>query len=164
MINIVKRDFFKYLGKPNTICFWTGNLTVTSRGRAVMGAGLAKELVSRYDSIKVDTGRILSQYTTSKVVKDKFNNSVSIQEHLGCVPVYPGLLSMFPVKYGYWEKADLEVIKKSAESLRRVAESRPTKHIVVNFPGIGAGGLKYTDVYKVIEHILDVYNITVLIK
>lgn len=162
-MKLLKQDWFSFLNKPNTICLWTGNMSLTGSGNAVMGAGLAKALSTRYPRIKSTLSSIMrTNPIVIHTLPDKYGNMTRILTPR--IVMASKTIWMFPVKYGWWEKADLELIRHSCRTLNSYASSNQHLQFILNFPGIGAGGLKYSQVFPVIQEELTSDNITVVIK
>ena len=66
-------------------------------------------------------------------------------------------LIAFPVKHNWWEKADLELIRKSADALHkwtRDPEFKRMKFVLVR-AGCGNGGLRWEDVQPILSNLPD---------
>lgn len=119
------------------------NLTVGKwSGRAVMGAGLAKQAAAKYPDLPYDLGKWIREHPTSRVL-------VWMQGGLIC----------FPVKHRWEDDADLNLIRESARDLRRVIGAYGFR---VQMPkvGCGNGGLSWKDV----ERVLDEEGLTDLVE
>lgn len=132
---------------------WTSNSTITSGGRSVMGRGLAKKLATTYPVLKDKEARALTKLPREEDKIDIFNKTVKIfkpQLHL----VHKGNrgnIAAFPVKRGYWEKADIEIIEFNAILLSKIAKKNPHHTYHINYPGIGAGKLAIEEVYPILK-------------
>ncbi len=163
IMNVVHKDLLDVIaellstGEPNNFVLWTSNATLTSNGNAIMGRGIAKKLADLYPILKTKEGDALKKQDFIKFSVDKFGNRVEIrnpklhivhrlESSLGSIR-----LGAFPVKYGYWEDADLSIIRDNAEALRDLALNHPYMKFHMNFPGIGAGHLKRSDVLPILE-------------
>jgi hypothetical protein len=162
-MKIIKQDWFSFLGKANTVCLWTGNMSITPSGNVVMGAGLAKDLSTKYPRVKHNLAVIMkTEAIVIDTLPDKYGNITKI--------IKPRIIMaakniwMFPVKYGWWEKADIQLIRHSCKALNLYASMKPEIQFVLNFPGIGAGGLAYNKVYPVIKQELTGLNIIVVTR
>lgn len=130
----------------DAVCITTNGWTKTN-GEAVMGRGVAKEAAQRYEGIAKTLGLFLQ----------KRGNYPHILVH-----DKPSIVS-FPVKpvwgpngeMGWKAKADVDLIRDSAEALMLLADEEGWKSIALPRPGCGNGGLKWEDVKLVIEPILD---------
>lgn len=121
----------------------TTNGFVKKNGMAVMGRGVAQQALRRYPIISETLGRALL----------RFGNHLT---SLGWTSKH-GWLWSFPVKHNWWEKADLELIRRSAEELVAAVDKQfaAPATVVLPRPGCGNGGLRWEDVKPVIEPILD---------
>lgn len=68
----------------------------------------------------------------------------------------------FPVKHHWKEEADLELIFRSAVSLKHKACSMPEKKFLLPRPGCGNGRLKWDDVKSVLESVLLPDNVCIV--
>lgn len=115
----------------------TTNGDVKKNGAAVMGRGCALEAKTRFVGIDHYLGRMIQQ----------FGNHVYFLE--------AGLLS-FPVKHHWQDRADIELIRRSATELRYFLDiGHISGRILLPRPGCGNGGLNWTGVKPVIAPILD---------
>jgi hypothetical protein len=124
----------------------TTNGFVKNNGEAVMGAGIAKQAKLFYPKLPLAVGlaiQVLGNHVTPFVV-EKDN-----------------ILFTFPVKHNWWEKADLELIERSASELVEwVDEINQVKEVIETValprPGCGNGQRDWEEEVKVvIEPILD---------
>ena len=118
----------------------TTNGTIKKNGLGVMGRGVAWQAKTRYPNS--DLERRLGDLLRS----------------VGNVPgiltyQIPPLIS-FPVKHNWWERADLELIARSARLVAEIAEYIDEPFWLPR-PGCGNGGLRWEQVKPVIEPILD---------
>jgi hypothetical protein len=132
---------------PADIRVITTNGFVKKNGECVMGRGCAKEAVkgTRHNGAWPGLPSILGAIIQSD------GNHVAF---LGaCVTPATGILVSFPVKHNWWERADLGLIRRSAEELAK-GIAHDGSRIVMPRPGCGNGQLKWEDVKPVIEPIL----------
>ncbi len=122
----------------------TTNGLVKKDGRAVMGRGVAKQAAERYPWLPEWLG--LSLRVIGNHVRMFLPNEGNAT-----------YLIMFPVKHNWWETANLDLIKRSAEELVTLIDGQFSKGvtIVLSRPGCGNGGLRWEDVKPVIEPLLD---------
>lgn len=116
----------------------TTNGFVKKNGEAVMGRGCAREAALRYPLLP---GMLGNSIKTS-------GNKVFhfwISEHI---------LTM-PVKYNWYEKADIELIKESAYQLIDHVDGWQFSKVVMPQPGCGNGQLNWNDVKPILDEILD---------
>jgi hypothetical protein len=106
-----------------------------------MGRGCAAEAAARDKTLPAMLGHHL-----------KMNGNV-----VGMIGVIAGTpILSFPVKHNWWEKADLDLIQRSAQQTVHWENQQdlPTT-ILLPRPGCGNGNLQWSDVKKVLEPILD---------
>ena len=116
----------------------TTNGYVKSNGACVMGRGVALQAKNKYPGIATDLGRLIKLH----------GNHVFL--------LYAYDIVSFPVKNNWYEKGDLELIKRSAEELMSLLEVTPEiKQVALPRPGCGNGKLSWEVVKPKIENILD---------
>lgn len=121
----VKGDLWTY---PADVRIITTNGFVKKNGRAVMGRGCAKEAALLILDVELMLGEKLL----------KMGNNVHILDED---------LYTFPVKHNWWEKADIELIRRSAEQLADLMI--PARTYVMPRAGCGNGKLKWGDVRSI---------------
>lgn len=135
-MQVVYGDIWEYLA--DVICITT-NGVVTKAGRGVMGGqGVALQAKQRYPWIDAHLGRSLKQYG---------NHCVMWTGPYGSI-------CYFPVKHHWRDRADLELIKRSAEELAAIVARHPGAVFVLPRPGCGNGRLTWEEVEPVIRDIL----------
>lgn len=120
-------DIWDYYQQPNTVILITTNGDVTKAGKAVMGRGVALQAKTRIPKIDKTLGRFIKWYGNRVLWLEA--NEVT----------YSGMMS-FPVKHHWREKADLELIKKSALDLKELAEKDYLRDFILPRPGCSNGG------------------------
>lgn len=126
------------------ICITT-NGALNSRGECVMGRGIASQAKERFPFLPLLLG---------KSIKANGNHVYYFEEY----DVYS-----FPVKHHWAEKADLQLIKRSAEELVFLVnqmepgrvENNLSKTVFLPRPGCGNGKLQWQDVLPLLVPILD---------
>ncbi|MDD2856128.1 MAG: ADP-ribose-binding protein, partial [Desulfuromonadaceae bacterium] len=98
----------------------TTNGSLTKDGRAIFGRGVAREALSRFPMLAENLGTLLARH----------GNHVF---DLGCS------VASFPVEETPWSLPDLRIIARSAEELRKLADSSGWNRVVVPRPGCGGG-------------------------
>lgn len=133
---------------PADVRVITTNGFVKKDGTCVMGRGCALEAAKMYPQIPAILGDKLRFHGGSNVPHILLGNTPH------------GTLVSFPVKHNWFEKADLDLIKRSALDLVDLinemdfgAEDHPV--VVIPRPGCGNGQLKWEDVKPILEPILD---------
>ena len=118
--------------KCSHFCFTT-NACVKTDGRLVMGKGIAKKVGDMFPDIPVKLGRAINHLVLYGI------------KHAGYYKIngHSVLMTAFQVKGSWKQPADLQLIEYSALLLKKVAElpGLKSKVILLNFPGIGNGGL-----------------------
>lgn len=110
---------------------------VIRSGKLVMGKGVALQCKLKYPGID-----------------SVFAELIKLRGYR--VLVYlPRKLIMFPTKYDWRQKSDMELIEKSAQQLKHICDTNSLCEIVMPRPGCGNGGLDWSDVKPVISSHLD---------
>lgn len=121
-------------GEIDTICITT-NGDVRRDGAAVMGRGVALQAKQRLPGIEYKLGDHIRSHGN----------------HVCCI----GSLIFFPVKHHWKNKANLQLIKRSAEELVALLKiSTFIDTVALPRPGCGNGGLDWKDVKEIIAPIL----------
>lgn len=135
----IKGNIWDYHKKGHWIVITT-NGTVKANGEAVMGRGVAAQAKARFPKLP---------YILGDVIREVGN----VLHHWG----QEGLI-FFPVKYNYWEKANISLIEQSVQQLKdffgNTVEDYPTPIYLVR-PGCGNGQLDWKDVKPILEKYLD---------
>ncbi len=106
----------------------TTNGFIKNNGSAVMGRGVALQAKNRYADVEVLLGRQIRA------------------NGLRVTIILPLNLIAFPVKYNWWEPADLILIQKSLRELNILARSLRPEVLVMPMPGVGNGQRKEEEV------------------
>lgn len=135
MYQLIHGELWDFYGKPRTYVCITTNGFVKNDGTAVMGRGCAAEAARKESALPKLLGRLLQQHGNKihVLVTDK--------------------MLTFPVKHVWWEKADLDLIKSSADQLLAIAQANPKYKFILPRPGCGNGRLEWKDVRKVLKHL-----------
>lgn len=119
----------------------TTNGFVKKNGRAVMGAGCAKEARDKLNGIDIILGSTIKNYGNHVAKIYQTRNSIYLS---------------FPVKHHWKQIADIKLIERSAKELVILAdENKEWKHILLPRPGCGNGRLEWSQVKPIIEPYLD---------
>jgi hypothetical protein len=141
MKNIVG-NLWNYAGDPKFILCITVNGFVKKNGEAVMGRGCALEAAQRYPQLPKELGAFIQK-----------NGNVCSTNYY---PETKQTILTFPVKHNWWEKADLELIKRSTETLRLAATSWLSDSIfILPKPGCKNGGLDWSEVEPIVSTLPD---------
>lgn len=127
----------------------TTNGFVKNNGEAVMGRGCALEAAKKYPSLSKDLG-VRIKHSGNRVFGFKYDKDI---------------IFTFPVKHNWYEKADIDLIARSALQLIDEIVHSPVNvnhfdmyiksHIVIPRPGCGNGGLEWYQVQPMLEEIWD---------
>lgn len=139
-MNLIKADLWECNG---ALCITTNGF-VKVNGRAVMGAGVAKQATQLIPGIDKELGRRL--YKTG-------NNVYRIAGPDHRVYFDRSVLS-FPVKHNWYERADLDLIRESAEQLSVVMDNHSELDFFLVKPGCGNGGLTWSVVEDTLDPVL----------
>ena len=115
----------------------TTNPIVNRRGEAVMGRGCAREAKDRVPGIEYRFGGLLKKHGNRVMRLAKLPDGTH--------------LTSFPVKHHWREEADLQLIRRSAGQLARLADKFGYRKIVIPRPGCGNGRLEWADVQPLLE-------------
>ena len=127
-------DIWEYLGKAVIAVTTSGS--VTRRGKAVMGRGVASQAALRFPDLPERLGLLLAQG----------GNHVHV--------VGEGIVS-FPVEVSAWACPELRLISQSARELRELADREGWEMVLVPRPGCGGGGLEWREVRPLLEEYFD---------
>lgn len=133
----------------DAICVTTNGI-VKSNGELVMGAGIAKQFAERFPSLPSDLGKAVREYGNVVLSNRAWEMTPNNWDN---TPSY--YVVSFPTKNHWKDPSPMWLIKRSAEQLVIAADRMHWEKIVLPRPGCGLGGLKWEDVKKMIEPILD---------
>ena len=142
-MKLIKGDIWKFHDAGEWICVTTNGF-VKANGCAVMGRGIALQCKRRYPQAEVALGRFIQRNGN---IVGLFMPSVATKKIL-----------CFPTKHNWWEKSDLELIKRSCRQLRFMFlewELSKNERVYLPKPGCSNGRLEWKDVEKAIRPILD---------
>ena len=128
----------------DVICITTNGF-VKKNGRAVMGAGNAKQARDMFKDIDLDFGKALKEN----------GNIVQIIRYENLVDKELPIVS-FPVKHNWWEMADLELIRNSLKQLLIMMIYNDWKKVILPRLGCSNGKLNWlSEVRPLLEEYLD---------
>lgn len=127
--------------EADAICITT-NGAVKRNGCAVMGRGCALEAKNKFPGLDYHLGNLLKSYG-------------NVLFNMGLIEKNGPLLLTFPVKHHWREKADINLIKKSAQQLMEAIDNLGLTNVLLPRPGCGNGQLSWEKVKPIIESILD---------
>ena len=135
----IKGDIFELMeGEFDAFCITTNGI-IKGDGRAVMGAGIAKECRDRFNNIDLRLANLIKK-------------NGSITQQLGTYS--NGAVIAFPTKNHWRDTSSIELIRKSCHELNALIETRGFKKVLLPRPGCGNGGLNWNEVKAIIEPIL----------
>jgi hypothetical protein len=123
----------------DAICITT-NGYIRKDGSAAMGRGCAKQAREKIKGIEFKLGRALKTFGNKVAYLGKYNGQVILS---------------FPVKNHFNDHAEIDIIAKSANELKYIADNHEFKKIMLPRPGCGYGHLSWTEVRQVLRSILD---------
>jgi len=134
-MKLVKGNLWDYHNENNIICITT-NGTIKNNGELVMGRGCALEATQRYPEFPKLLGDLVKSYD---------NHCFFL----------PHRIVSFPVKYNWYETADLDLINRSSEELSELIDKLSDiriDNIVIPRPGCGNGNLKWSEVEPIVYY------------
>jgi hypothetical protein len=136
-----------YLEQVDAICITT-NMSTKRNGKAVMGAGIAKDAKSRFHGIDEDLGKIIRE--KGSVVFPIRDENFSVEK--GCKEI---TIVCLPTKFEWWEQASLSLVEESVRKLVNLTNERGWKKVILPRPGVMNGKLDWEAVKPILEKYLD---------
>lgn len=136
--------------KGDAICITTNGF-VKKNGEAVMGAGIAKEAAKQFPTLPKQLGNLIKEHGNHVY---SFWNLYKIYDGESGDIIEKDIVS-FPVKHNWFEKADMELIRRSAKELIQQVNFGYWNKVLLPRPGCGNGKLQWEDVKREIQPILD---------
>lgn len=128
----------------DAICVTTNGF-VKKNGKAVMGAGVAKQARDKFEGIDSDLGRLIKRN----------GNIVQVIRHIQIKGKRLSIVS-FPTKYNWWEKSDLKLIENSIKQLLVEMNHNHWGRVILPRPGCKNGKLSWlSEVKPLLEIYLD---------
>jgi hypothetical protein len=155
-----KADLFETIHEDgvDAICITT-NGQYCSDGRAAMGGGCARVCADRWPETSFRLGKCLKNFMVNEVfVIGALNeDGIYLEPNLKMIKArkYKCLIFSFPTIDLLMDGAKLDLIKRSAQSLKVLVDRFELKGVVIGRPGSGIGGLDWKDVKPVIEEFMD---------
>lgn len=122
----------------------TTNPMINAKGQAVMGRGCALEAKKRIPGI---------EYRFAGLLGEHGNRVMRLERHGGADAGAD--LASFPVKHHWREKADPDLIRRSALQLVALADKFGYETVLLPRPGCGNGNLSFSDVRPLLADVLD---------
>lgn len=143
-------DLWSAAVMSDALCLTTNGSTVRLQNgwRGVMGRGIAKQAKDRIPHIEQTLGETIKAYGNH--VRRLAIVQVSTVALEGRYEVYS-----FPVKHVWSQRADRDLIIRSAFELVQVADERKFQRVVLPRAGCGNGGLDWKDVQPLLATVLD---------
>jgi len=182
MPNIVQEELWKHPGFPGMIVLTT-NATVTEKGLLIMGRGAALQAKRRIPDIDRECTKIIRNATRSiwsypaphgEMAQEAYYQECAMEDE----DYYHGVgyyfrvvrepiedkigFGIFQVKVHFRNRAELELIRRSASILCDYANQNLNTQIRMNYPGIGAGRLPMHDIEPLLEILPE--NVTICYK
>ena len=124
----------------------TTNQIINSKGALVMGRGAALEAARRYPALPYDLAKRIQPYGNKPygvTILAPYSHSKQLQ------------FGAFQVKHHWKDKASLELIEFSTRLLEAIARICSHTRFMINYPGIGNGGLTESQVAPIIKSLPD---------
>lgn len=118
----------------------TTNGFLKKNGQVVMDAGVAQQAARRHPTMPSLLGSLVRDFGNHVFLFWAYSDEHFIS---------------FPVKYNWWEDADLELIDRSCQELVAVVDRELYDLVMLPRPGCGNGKLSWQDVKPVLESHLD---------
>jgi len=156
----LKEDLFECIfdSEADAICITT-NGNYSRNGVAIMGGGCAGEAARRWPEMPVRLGKMLRSFTSNIPfvigAVDENGDALELTKELVDSRQFKCLVFSFPTINNLIDGSNLSLIKQSATIMMDYANQYGLKKIVLGRPGVGIGGLKWSEVKPEIENILD---------
>jgi hypothetical protein len=142
----------------DAICITT-NGQYLMNGRAAMGGGCARVCADRWPETSLRLGKLLKQLGSNVPyvigALDKDNNYLDPTRQMIKDKTFKCLIFSFPTINHLMDGANLQLIRQSATLLKDDCDQYGLTGIMVPRPGVGIGGLTWSDVKAAIAPILD---------
>lgn len=140
-MRVIKGDLFDEIGSADLLLV-TCNNTIKKNGDLVMGRGAAHDLAERYPWIPVEAGKEVRTSLWLPGLGWRYGVKVTWKK------VKKTCFGIFQVKYHFAQPANVDLILYSTRILCKVALDY--RRIVMNFPGVGHGRLRFEDVLPIV--------------
>ena len=147
-MRVVFGDLWNELGKADLLLV-TGNGAIRMDGAVVMGRGAAAYAKERFPGVDLEFGRLIREQGEFMPQLRCFVFGFVLAAPTQYHPVTR--LGLFQVKYLWSEKADPDLIMDSIVALRSFLSFNFFRRVVMNYPGIGNGGLSIKDVAPLVD-------------
>lgn len=141
-MKVIKRNIWDYWENHPIVIPING--FIKKNGELVMGAGLALQVKEKFPFVPKELGKEISQFGLNVIWWDDKRFQMP--------------LIFFPVKFNWWEKADLSLINQSARTLKKQMDlscsNKCSQNLKVVLSKVGCGNGKL-DWKTEVEPILD---------
>lgn len=143
-MKLVQGDMWKVQDDYDYLCITT-NAISKADGSLVMGAGIAKQANEHNPRLKVEFGK---QLRDRGLFNKFYGLLLAEQKYIA-----------FQTKIHWRDKSPIDVVARSCDMLRRLAEKYPERTFALPFPAISNGGLTPQQVMPYLKPLPD--NVTV---
>ena len=149
------------IGKIPAICITTNGF-VTTKGKCVMGRGIAKQISDLYPEIPQLLGKLIKENgnIVQVITNIKGTDIISFpvkpiisSDHSKLVNHMIGKITSNNIP-GWAVKADIDIIESSSKQLDSLINIKKYKYVCLPKPGCGAGELSWDEVRSKIKDIL----------
>lgn len=155
-----KADLFEtiYEDGVDAICITTNGMRLTD-GRAAMGGGCAGVCAKRWPETAIRLGTCLKNFMMNVpfVIGALDTDGNYLEPKLPMIKAkkFKALIFSFPTIDSLMDGAKLRLIENSAKELKVLVDRFELRGIMVPRPGVGIGGLRWSDVKPVLESYMD---------
>jgi hypothetical protein len=158
----LKKDLFDCSKDADAICITT-NGNYTKDGMACMGGGCAGQCAKKWPETAMRLGKCLINFKDDPNPNrpfvigalDGYGNYIEPNLRIIKQRLFKCLIFSFPTMNNIIDGASLELIEKSAKEMVVWANRFGLRNIICPRMGVGIGGLKWSEVKKIVEPILD---------
>ena len=156
----IKRDLFDCISEPevDAICITT-NGHYTTGGLAVMGGGCAGVAARKWPEVSKRLAKMLKHFGSNIpfIIGACDVDGIHLEPSRDLVKnkEYKCLIFSFPTIDNLIDGSNIQLIKQSSTVMMDYANTYDLKKIILPRPGVGIGGLSWSEVKPEIESILD---------
>lgn len=130
------------LPSGSAICIAT-NCCVNSKGKAIMGKGIARYINESFKGIDIKLGSLISTDQTGVFSLGEYSYNGKIF-----------YLYNFPTKYNWMDNSSYDLIIESAKKLYDLTKDKNNINFYIPAPGCGYGNLDYKRVKAILSDLL----------
>lgn len=155
-----KADLFEMIHEDgvDAICITTNGMWLTD-GRAAMGGGCAGECAKRWPETSLRLGKCLKNFLANVpfVIGALDENANYIEPNLKMIKErrFKTLIISYPTIDDLMTGAKMSLVENSAKEVKVLADKFGLKNVICPRPGVGIGGLQWSDVKPAIEPYMD---------